>query len=33
MLPLGDDEGYYWVWSRHPALGYDHPPLVAWLVA
>jgi len=32
--PLGDDEGYYWVWSRHPAAGYyDHPPLVAWLVA
>ncbi len=33
-LPLGDDEGYYWVWSRHLAAGYyDHPPLVAWLVA
>src|SRR5213593_1655346 len=33
-LPLGDDEGYYWVWSRHLAPGYyDHPPLVAWLVA
>ena len=33
-VPLGDDEGYYWVWSRHPAASYyDHPPLVAWLVA
>ena len=33
-VPLGDDEGYYWVWSRHLALGYyDHPPLVAWLAA
>ncbi|TMQ70346.1 MAG: phospholipid carrier-dependent glycosyltransferase [Candidatus Eisenbacteria bacterium] len=32
LIPLGDDEGYYWVWSRHPALGYfDHPPFVAWL--
>lgn len=32
--PLGDDEGYYWAWSRHLAAGYyDHPPLVAWLVA
>lgn len=32
--PLGDDEGYYWVWSKHLALSYfDHPPLVAWLVA
>ena len=33
-VPLGDDEGYYWVWSRHLAAGYyEHPPLVAWLVA
>ncbi len=33
-VPLGDDEGYYWVWSRHLAASYyDHPPLVAWLVA
>ena len=28
------DEAYYWLWSRRPAAGYfDHPPLVAWLVA
>lgn len=30
--PIIDDEGYYWIWSRHPSLSYlDHPPLVAWL--
>jgi 4-amino-4-deoxy-L-arabinose transferase-like glycosyltransferase len=33
-LGLTDDEAYYWVLSRHPALGYAyHPPMVAWLVA
>lgn len=33
-IPLTEDESYYWVWSRHPALGYvDHPPMVAWLIA
>ena len=32
--PIIDDEGYYWIWSRHLSLGYlDHPPLVAWLGA
>ena len=32
--PVIDDEAYYWIWSRHPALSYlDHPPLVAWLDA
>jgi 4-amino-4-deoxy-L-arabinose transferase-like glycosyltransferase len=30
---LVPDEAYYWVWSRHPALGYlDHPPMVAWII-
>ncbi|HTL11097.1 MAG TPA: glycosyltransferase family 39 protein [Bdellovibrionota bacterium] len=30
---LSDDEAYYWVLSRHPALGYAyHPPAVAWLI-
>ena len=30
---LGDDEAYYAVWARQPALGYfDHPPAVAWLI-
>jgi hypothetical protein len=28
------DEAYYWQWSRHLAWGYyDHPPLIAWLIA
>ncbi|PTL84307.1 4-amino-4-deoxy-L-arabinose transferase [Vitiosangium sp. GDMCC 1.1324] len=28
------DEAYYWQWSRHLDWGYyDHPPLVAWLIA
>lgn len=28
------DENYYWVYSRFPAWGYfDHPPMVAWLIA
>jgi 4-amino-4-deoxy-L-arabinose transferase-like glycosyltransferase len=28
------DEAYYWQWSRHLAGGYfDHPPMVAWLMA
>ncbi|HVK60764.1 MAG TPA: glycosyltransferase family 39 protein [Bdellovibrionales bacterium] len=30
---LGDDESYYWDWSRHMALSYyDHPGMVAWLI-
>ncbi len=33
-IPLTADEAYHWVWSRHLAFGYyDHPPLVAWLIA
>lgn len=32
-LGLGDDEAYYWHWSRELAWGYfDHPPLTAWLI-
>lgn len=32
-LPLGDDETFYWEWSRHLAAGYvDHPPVIAFLV-
>ncbi len=28
------DEAYYWQWARHLDWGYyDHPPLVAWLIA
>lgn len=31
---LYTDEAYYWLWSLRPAAGYfDHPPLVAWLIA
>ena len=33
-LDLYGDEAYYFLWSRRLAFGYfDHPPLVAWLVA
>lgn len=32
LLPLTNDEAYYWVWSLHPQLSYyDHPPFVMWL--
>lgn len=28
------EEAYYWAYAQHPALGYfDHPPMVAWLIA
>lgn len=31
---LGDDEAYYWVWSKDLALSYfDHPGFVAWAIA
>ena len=30
---LGDDEAYYWDWSRRLDWSYyDHPPMVAWLI-
>ncbi len=33
VLPLLDDEAYYWTWSRHLALSYfDHPAGVALLI-
>jgi uncharacterized membrane protein len=32
-LGLGDDEAYYWDWSRRLSLSYfDHPGMVAWLI-
>src|ERR1700761_8784893 len=32
-VPLIGDEGYYWEWARHLALGYsDHPPGVAYTI-
>ena len=28
------DEAYYWAWSKSLSLGYyDHPPLIAWIIA
>lgn len=33
-VPLVADEAYYWEWSRRLAFGYfDHPPVIAWLIA
>jgi len=33
-MPLVFDEAYYWQWSRHLAWGYyDHPPMIAYLIA
>ncbi len=33
VVPVSPDEAYYWLWSRHPAIGYfDHPPMVAWWI-
>ncbi len=34
LVPLTNDEAYYWEWSHRLAAGYfDHPPAIAWLVA
>lgn len=34
VVPLGNDEVYYWDWGRDPKLSYfDHPPGVSWLSA
>ena len=34
IVPLAFDEAYYWRWSTNLSVGYfDHPPLVAWLIA
>ena len=33
VLGLGDDEAYYWDWSRRLQLSYyDHPAMVAWMI-
>lgn len=33
LTEIGNDEAYYWVYSRFPDWGYyDHPPVVAWVV-
>ncbi len=32
LIPLSQDESYYWVWSKNLQLSYyDHPGFVAWL--
>lgn len=34
IVPLFPDEAYYWAWSQRLAFGYfDHPPVIAWLIA
>jgi len=34
FIPLHGDESYYWVWSHHLQGGYyDHPPLLAYMIA
>lgn len=34
LVPLTNDEAYYWEWSHRLAAGYfDHPPAIAWLIA
>lgn len=34
FVGLAGDEAYYWQWSRSLDWGYfDHPPMVAWLIA
>ena len=34
FLPLHGDEAYYWLWTRHLQAGYyDHPPMIALLIA
>ncbi|MES2856438.1 MAG: glycosyltransferase family 39 protein [Bdellovibrionota bacterium] len=33
LVGLGDDEAYYWDWSRNLSLSYyDHPGMVGWLI-
>jgi 4-amino-4-deoxy-L-arabinose transferase-like glycosyltransferase len=33
VLPITDDEAYYWIWSQHLSWGYpDHPPVIAGLI-
>lgn len=33
LIPLSQDETYYWIWSKYPQLSYfDHPAMVSWLM-
>jgi hypothetical protein len=32
-VPLGGDEAYYWIWSKHLSWGYyDHPPMISFIM-
>ena len=32
-IHLTEDEAYYRLWAKAPALGYfDHPPMIAWWI-
>lgn len=32
LVPLADDEAYYWVWSHYLQWSYfDHPPFISWI--
>ena len=34
LVPVADDELYYWCWAKDLQLSYyDHPPLVGWMIA
>lgn len=34
LIPLSQDETYYWIWSKYPQLSYfDHPAMVSWLMS
>lgn len=34
LVGPGDNESYYWTWSKHLDWSYfDHPPAVAWMIA
>ncbi len=34
FMDLSLDEAYYWQWAKNPQLSYfDHPPMVAWVMA
>ncbi len=34
VVPVADDELYYWCWAKDLQLSYyDHPPMVGWMIA
>lgn len=33
VIPLSEDEAYYWTWAQNFSLSYfDHPPMTAWAI-